>query len=82
MSMELFSVKLSYAIPGTDQRGPERHETSTAVAVHGAFGPDLIRRAGEVAVKGVVGEDADPELWQIFISAINYLGSVHVEPPA
>jgi hypothetical protein len=49
------------------------------VAVPGGFGGNPVGRAGDLAIEGVVGADADAEKWQPFVLSVEHVGTVMVD---
>lgn len=54
----------------------ERH-----VAVHGAFGADMITRAGELAIETLIGPRDVWEEHEVIVLSVEHVGSVSVEEP-
>lgn len=63
----------------TPMPGPKLYDRFAAV--HGAFGADMVARAGALAVESIIGPRDVWEKYEVIVLTVEYVGSVTVEEP-
>jgi len=75
--VELFRVTLEYADRLSNEEIPPRKTVLYYSAVFGAFGSSMVTRAGNIAIRAVIG--AQSHSWEPVVKHVEYVGSVVVE---